>query len=100
MKVKTKLVPFWYESEKSKTARFELKPLTGSQAAQCLSNGVDYSDILRFGLVDWKGVEDENGELLPCNNVNKQYLPAVLIVDIGDEIIKASHITEQDEKNS
>ena len=105
------MAPTWYtperEREEENPARFRLRPLTPPEFEQVIEIQDDmptlsmarYSDILRMGLVDWEGVEDEHGKPLRCLPVNHARLPIDLRAELAGEILSMSTLTDDDEKN-
>lgn len=111
------LAPYWYTPEEERgepaAAQFKLKPLNGMQFIEVMHHGemlpdgerfvTDYSGLqllLKYGLLDWKNIDAENGDPLPFSRRNFEVLPAEILQEIGREIMRRSALAEADRKKS
>lgn len=101
--------------EENKQPLFYIKKLTVSEKAEMDDNSVvpDEKHEIRFllgthnrlkikyGLVGWKNIEDEKGNSLECNDVNKDKLPPGVVTWLLREIDKLNKvvITGEERKN-
>jgi len=90
-------------------ARFKVKPLTGAQSLEVhddfdanrgrfMARGLRLA--MRYGLVDWENVKDEQGKDLDCTAENFTYLPALIQSELGNHIIDLELLGAEEEKNS
>jgi hypothetical protein len=104
MKLKTKKIEKWLEVERgSAKAEFLCTILTPKEASALLQEtqrvtwdrnqrftDPDYykfkKKLIEKTIIDWKGIEDENGAVLPCTTENKELVYA-FNPDIIDEVI-------------
>lgn len=110
------LVPEWYtpesEAEETSPAQFKLQPLNGMQYLEVMSNGVVTPDgmfranhsgrelLLKFGLKDWKNVEDHDGAPLQFTPANFDYLPPEILTELGNKILTDSTLAGDARKKS
>lgn len=104
MKLKTKKIEKWLEVERGNAkAEFLCTILTPKEASNLLQEtqrvtwdrnqrftDPDYykfkKKLIEKTIIDWKGIEDENGVVLPCTTENKELVYAYN-PDIIDEVI-------------
>jgi hypothetical protein len=104
------LLPFWFYpdgNEKQKTA-YKIKPLTGMEAASLLPpdmlnkrmTPVEYDDLFKACLIDWKNQRDINGKTVKFEQDNFSVLSMIQVHQITAEIIVKSYLTGDEIKNS
>lgn len=107
-----KVAPTWYtpiaEEDEEMPTRFKLRPLTPPQLESCLvtsgSGGFSfppskYSEILRYGLVEWDGFTDEDDVVIECHPRNHHRIPMRIRMELAGELLVMSQLTEDDQKN-
>lgn len=107
-----KLVADWYvptsQQEAERPARFKLRGLTGQQwldvmfgegAGKLALTAKGVNQALQYGLIDWEGIEDEDGQPLKFRPQLLDAIPAMLRVELASEIVNRSKLTEDDAKN-
>lgn len=107
-----KVAPTWYtpvaEEDEESPTRFKLRPLTPPQLELCLvaspSGGFlfapsKYSEILRYGLVEWDGFTDEDDVSIECHSRNHYRIPMDTRMELAGELLIMSQLTEADRKN-
>lgn len=79
--------------QSDKTGKMEMRILSGT--AQELH--------IKYALVGWRNVYGDDNKEVPCNDVNKQRLPADIISWLNSDIINVNKLagyTEEERKNS
>lgn len=107
--------PEWYalptedNDDDSEPAEFRIWPLTGPQLlevneyfnADSLSiGGPGLLLAFKYGVKDWRGIVDRNGEPLKFTKANIDKLPPVALARVGGRIIRMSTMSEEDLGNS
>jgi hypothetical protein len=111
------LAPIWFtpETEKSKEEaaqkQFKLRPLSSVQLWEVNSHmkmidadhiGMSFEGqkaAVKFGLIDWKNVQDAEGSNAKCNITNWHLLDSWTLNFISREIIAISELAEAERKN-
>jgi hypothetical protein len=111
LRAAAKITATWYEPEQDgeeKTA-FHLRPLTSLQmlevgeAINAKENSRAYRTVLRYGLIGWRNLLDDDGSQVPFMRDMEQNLARLtveLIDQLGTRVLEASRVTEDDRKNS
>ena len=114
IKIRKSLSPQWIKSDRiDPDAEFLIRPLNGptrldvhnelsrhEQTGQLLISGRGVLLACKAGLVDWKGVTDENGEPLKFSTDAIEWLPEETLQQLTEEIYLASVLTDDERKNS
>lgn len=104
----TGLAPEWYtplQPEGDRVTRFKLKPLNGLQNLEVSSEigsgrvGEAQKLALKYGLIDWENLDDENGRAISFSFDKIQLLPVDVLSDISVRIIRGSRLDENASKN-
>lgn len=108
----------WYtpasEADADAPARFKVRGLTGSQQAEVspeieltANEDVKISGramflLLKFGLVDWEGLESDGGPVRFGKNtkVNQDLLPYPLQIELAGRIFELTYPAPEDKKKS
>jgi len=97
------LEPEWIEFG---GARFQLKPLTAAQRAECLAQGFDptayarmVDKALRFALVDWQDVTDPDGNSVEFAEDLIDRIPEEAWSFLGKMALGLSNFEAEDAKN-
>lgn len=112
IKALTGLVPEWYtldaEAEDDTPASFELRPLTSPEIATLQSEfdrdtgavtGKGLFDAAVLGIINWRNVDNHEGETLAFSKANIAKLPYTVLIELGGKALANSFITGDDEKN-
>lgn len=112
IKALSKVAPDWYtpESEKNSNSptRFMLRPLTPPEKESVMefsSNNFvipphNFGKVLAMGLQDWENFNDDQGQKIKCSIANHPRLPGDIRMELANEILIRSNISEDEEKNS
>lgn len=115
IKANTGLVSQWYtpigEREEDQPARFKLKPLDQMTYLEVISSCEQNPDgtiavnrraldkCLKSAIEDWEQVFDQSEKPLKCSWVNHKHLPYEILVELFQEVLTVSTLTEDDKKN-
>ena len=118
IKALSSFTPEWYtpasEADDDTPARFKVRGLTGSQQAE-VSPEIELLDnedvkisgramflLLKFGLTDWEGLEDDGGPVRFGKNtkVNQDLLPYPLQIELAGRIFELTYPAPDDKKKS
>ena len=110
--------PVWYtpkdEVDDENPTRFKIKGMNGVQFADVASEFIldDKREIqniskdgavkaLKYGLVDWENFANDKGTVKFTKNINMnlQFIPYELIIELAMEIVAISDQTEDERKN-
>ena len=102
------LAPDWFEpvqDEVGPVARFQLRHLSGFEFAGVIvdlkvSGEAGYRGLVQKAVIGWENVFDENGNALPFSTKNLEKIPAITLLEIGDEVYRRSILAEEQRKNS
>ncbi len=118
IKALSSFTPEWYtpagEVGDDAPARFKVRGLSGSQQAEVspeieltAAEEVKISGramflLLKYGLVDWEGLEDEGGPVRFGKNtkVNQDLLPYPLQIELAGRIFELTYPAPDDKKKS
>lgn len=88
---------------------FKVRPMTGPELLDVqaefdtkLENftGKGWNLAVKYGLMGWKNVQDQNEATLAYSRANVRFLPSNLLIEIASKIISISKFsTEEDGKN-
>lgn len=109
----SKIAPTWFKSSRDKSGQVEwlLKPLSGLEFMQVQASatvnadghfvysGPALRDALRFGILDWKGVQDEKGVPIKYNSYMLNNIPERYLTEVFNEIINRAFVNELEQKN-
>lgn len=109
------LTPKWFTPTTEKDAttpkEFKIRPLTSVELWEVNSHmkmidadhiGMSFDGqkaALKFGLVDWKNVEDTEGSPAKCHIINWELVGSWTLNAISREIIAISELSEAERKN-
>ena len=110
------ITPFDYtptgDRESADPTVFKLLPLNGMQYMEVMNeltrdaNGTmklssrGLQQALKYGLIDWKNLCDENGKNVKFNAFNINKIPPFILTELAGEIIDRSEVGDAVRKNS
>jgi len=109
------LTPKWFkpdtEKDKENPQEFKIRPLTSVELWEVNSHmkmidadhiGMSFEGqkaAVKFGLIDWKNVDDSEGNPAKCNIINWRLLDSWTLNFISRKIIAISELAEAERKN-
>jgi len=107
LKISNKLTNEWFTSpsDESKEAQFKIKPLSTSQMFDIgglqATNMTGQAIILacKYGIEDFKGFKDEQGNEVPYSSTLIEYLPKQALLEVFSRIMEISQLTDTERKN-
>ena len=108
------LVEDWFIPEdqvgEDKPARFKIKSLDNIDLMRVMADGRITADgafipnhdgrmfILKKGLIDWEGIEDESDNPIRYSASNLGRVPAGILFDVANEILTRSFLSPEEKK--
>jgi hypothetical protein len=100
--------------DENNPAMFKVRGLTGSQQAEIMPDMELTPDgdakitgramflIIKYGLVDWDGIDDDNGPIRFSKNskLNQDRLPYTVQAEIAGEIFELTAVDDSNKKKS
>jgi hypothetical protein len=111
--IRKQLAPYWFKLDDKDPlgAEFFLRPLNQLQfhgsrehvsvagkRIRITMEGIE--NTLRYGLLDWRNVLDEENKPLPCTFDNLEQLDADILKLVAWEVLKASALNSEQKKSS
>lgn len=93
-------------------AKIKIKPLNGEQYMEVFTEseqsrngdlkltGLGMKMALRYGIIGWENIFDENNKKVKFSPHNIKMLPMVVLAEVASEIINRSTPDEEELKNS
>lgn len=98
-----KVSPRWFtpssEEDEENPLQFRIKPLPGMQHLEILQKQ-DLRAALLSGLIDWKNFFNKHGNENKFKLSKLDALPALILSEVANEIIRISKLTGEEQKNS
>ena len=111
-----KVASSWYvlsnQDGEEQPAKIKIKPLDGEQYMEVFTEseqtrggdlkltGLGLKMTLRYGVIGWDNIFDENGKVLKFSPHNMKKLPMEVLAEVSSEIINISSPDEDETKNS
>ncbi len=104
------IAPEWFapkQDDEENPTRFKIKPLSGIEHLEVLSNcdgylltGKGITAALKSGVVDWENFNDVDGNEIEFSFSKFGLIPALVVNELADRIMELSTLRDKERKNS